>query len=288
MQGFFAPSYAPASPSKPSDMTERTRASWPVYALGALCAGAIVAAVLLVGPASGSQATVTRTATAAEGVVQSTVSGSGNLQAASQLDLGFKTSGVVSEIYVSQGQHVTRGSAAGRTEPQERRSHARTVQGDPAVRRSEPRQVEENDGETSTRLRLGLERDRSSRQSRRRLAARNGIPSPAPAREQHGARPPRGGSRRHPVTPTTPPPPRHARRDNLARQHRSSDLPTSSSTTASSSSTSKEPESARPTREANIASARAAVQSDRLTVKATNRRSPTPSCTRPRPARSSR
>ena len=38
-------------------MTERTGASWLVYALGALCAGAIVAAVLVVGPASSSQAT---------------------------------------------------------------------------------------------------------------------------------------------------------------------------------------------------------------------------------------
>ena len=66
-------------------MTERTRASWPVYALGALSACAIVVAILVVGPASGSSSTVTRTATAAEGIVQSTVSGAGNLQASSQL-----------------------------------------------------------------------------------------------------------------------------------------------------------------------------------------------------------
>ena len=99
-------------------MTERTGASWLVYALGALCAGAIVAAFLVVGPASGSQATVTRTATAAQGVVQSTVSGSGNLQAASQLDLGFKTSGTVTNIYVSQGQHVTEGQLLATLNPE--------------------------------------------------------------------------------------------------------------------------------------------------------------------------
>jgi multidrug efflux pump subunit AcrA (membrane-fusion protein) len=90
-------------------MTERTRASWPVYALGALSACAVIVAVLVVGPAASSQSTVTRTATAAVGVVQATVSGSGSLQPASQLDLGFKTSGAISEIYVSQGQHVTEG-----------------------------------------------------------------------------------------------------------------------------------------------------------------------------------
>jgi hypothetical protein len=64
--------------------TARTGAPWPVYALGALCLGAIAAAILVVGPASGSQTTVTRTATVTRGIVQSTVSGSGNLQAANQ------------------------------------------------------------------------------------------------------------------------------------------------------------------------------------------------------------
>ena len=62
-------------------MTTHTRASWLVYVLGALTAGAVVVAVLVVGPASGSQASATRTATVAKGVVQSTVSGSGTLQA---------------------------------------------------------------------------------------------------------------------------------------------------------------------------------------------------------------
>jgi multidrug efflux pump subunit AcrA (membrane-fusion protein) len=99
-------------------MTERTRGSWLLYALGALCAGAIVAAVLLVGPSSSSQASVTRTARAAQGVVQSTVSGSGNLQAASQLNLGFKTAGTVTHIYVSQGQHVVQGQLLATLDPQ--------------------------------------------------------------------------------------------------------------------------------------------------------------------------
>jgi multidrug efflux pump subunit AcrA (membrane-fusion protein) len=99
-------------------MTDRTGASWIVYVLGALCAGAIVAAILLVGPASSSQATITRTATVAQGVVQSTVSGSGNLQAASQLNLGFKTSGTVTHIYVTQGQQVVQGQLLATLDPQ--------------------------------------------------------------------------------------------------------------------------------------------------------------------------
>src|SRR5271167_4099275 len=96
----------------------RTRAPWLVITLGILCAGAIVAAILVVGPSSSSQATVTRTAPVARGVVQSTVSGSGNLAPISQLDLGFKTSGTVTHIYVHVGQHVAHGQLLSTLDPQ--------------------------------------------------------------------------------------------------------------------------------------------------------------------------
>ncbi len=99
-------------------MTKRTGRPWLNYLLGLLCVGAIVAAILLVGPASGSTTAVTRTAKAAEGVVQSTVSGSGNLQPASQLNLGFKTSGTVTKIYVTQGEYVTEGKLIAELNPQ--------------------------------------------------------------------------------------------------------------------------------------------------------------------------
>lgn len=150
MQGFFAPSYAPASPSGTSEMTERTRASWPVYALGALSAGAVVIAILVVGPAAGGSSAVTRTAVAAEGVVQSTVSGSGNLQASSQLDLGFKTSGVVSEIYVSQGQHVTEGQLLAELNPKSAEVTLEQSRAALQAARASLAQVEEDGGETQS------------------------------------------------------------------------------------------------------------------------------------------
>jgi len=98
-------------------MTERTGRPWLNYLLGLLCAGAIAVAILVVGPASGSQTGATRTAKAAEGVVQSTVSGSGNLQPASQLNLGFKTSGTITHIYVTQGEYVTEGRLLAELDP---------------------------------------------------------------------------------------------------------------------------------------------------------------------------
>ena len=131
-------------------MTERTSRPWLNYLLGVACAGAIVAAFLVVGPASGSQATVTRTATAAQGVVQSTVSGSGNLQAASQLDLGFKTSGTVTNIYVTQGQQVTEGQLLATLDPQS--AEVTLEQSKAALQSAEAdlAKEEETDGETST------------------------------------------------------------------------------------------------------------------------------------------
>jgi multidrug efflux pump subunit AcrA (membrane-fusion protein) len=131
-------------------MTERTRASWPVYALGALSAGAIVLAILVVGPTSGSSGAITRTATAAEGVVQSTVSGSGNLQASSQLDLGFKTSGVVSEIHVSQGQHVTEGQLLAELNPKSAEVTLEQSRATLQAARASLAQLEEDEGEASS------------------------------------------------------------------------------------------------------------------------------------------
>src|SRR5580658_6201181 len=131
-------------------MTKRTGASWLVYALGVACAAAIVAAILVVGPTSESQGTVTRTATVAQGVVQSTVSGSGNLQAASQLNLGFKTSGTVTHIYVTQGQHVTQGQLLASLDPQSAEVTLEQAKASLQSAEANLAKEEETDGETST------------------------------------------------------------------------------------------------------------------------------------------
>ena len=87
-------------------------------ALAVACTGLIVLAYLAVGPASQSSGQATRTATVQRGVVQSSVSGSGNIQAASQLNLGFRTGGTVTHIYVQSGQHVTQGQLVATLDPQ--------------------------------------------------------------------------------------------------------------------------------------------------------------------------
>jgi multidrug efflux pump subunit AcrA (membrane-fusion protein) len=131
-------------------MTERTGRPWLNYLLGLLCVGAVVAAILVVGPASGSQTATTRTAKAARGVVQSTVSGSGNLQPASQLNLGFKTSGTVTNIYVTQGVYVTQGRLLATLDPQS--AEVTLEQAKAALQSAEANlaKEEETDGEGST------------------------------------------------------------------------------------------------------------------------------------------
>ena len=94
------------------------RWSWVVLAL--LCVGAIVAAVLVVGPTSSSQASRARTVTAEKGVVQSTVSGSGSLQV-QETDVNFADSGQLVEVKVKPGQHVVEGQVLARIKSNDQR-----------------------------------------------------------------------------------------------------------------------------------------------------------------------
>jgi HlyD family secretion protein len=280
-------------------MTERTSASWLVYVLGALCAGAIVAAILVVGPASGSQATVTRTAKVAEGVVQSTVSGSGNLQAASQLNLGFKTSGTVTNIDVTQGKLVTQGQLLATLDPQS--AEVTLEQAKAALLASEANlaKEEETNGETSTGQSSGGSgagnssaasaasvRDASSPET----AAAPETTSPGaaptapttttapasttPATATTPATTPTSKSPSKPTTttPTTTSPSRSTtttrEREPKTTEPKETGSGGSSSegSKQSSSSSSSSSSISSATREANLASARAAVKSDKLTV----------------------
>lgn len=110
-------------------MHTRTRASWiVVYALGALTVGAIVAAVLVVGPAAGSTSTQSRIVTVQQGVVQSTVSGSGTLAPASKVGVNFATSGTLMGVFVSVGDHVTDGELLAEIDPTSAASALRSAQ----------------------------------------------------------------------------------------------------------------------------------------------------------------
>ena len=218
-------------------MTDRRRPSWPLLGLGACCAGAIAAAILVVGPAPASQTTVNRTATVARGVVQSTVSGSGNLQPASQLNLGFKTAGTVSHIYVHQGQQVAEGQLLAALDPE---SAEVTLQQARASLQS---------AEAS----LASEEETGGEGSSSQASASSGGAKAATA-----------------TTPAATTPASKTPTDNGASGGGSSSTAAGTTSNGSASSTSSSsnaaPTISAATREANIASAKAAVSSDRLTV----------------------
>ena len=231
-------------------MTDRPRASWLVYTLGALCIGAIVAAFLVVGPSSQSATAQSRTVTVAEGVVQSTVSGSGNLQAASQLNLGFKTSGVVSHIYVTQGEHVGSGQLLATLNPQSAEVSLEQAKATLEAAEASLAQEEESGGETAA----------GSGAVKASTAAFNG---PTGSSGPTGSTTTPAGALLTTATTTTAA--AITTRPAATTVTGTTAAPRATTTTERSTTAEKTKQSAA-TRDANLASARAAVKSDKLAV----------------------
>lgn len=82
--------------------------------LAALLAGAGVGAYFTVGNSSPASSGAVRTATVTRGVVLSTISATGTLQAATQLSLNFASSGELTAVKVAAGQKVKKGEVLGR------------------------------------------------------------------------------------------------------------------------------------------------------------------------------
>jgi multidrug efflux pump subunit AcrA (membrane-fusion protein) len=106
------PRALPASRSLPS------RYRWVNAILAAAVVALGVGAYFTVN-ASSTPATLAsiRTAAVTRGAVLSSVSATGNIESASQLSVGFRTSGTISAIDVKVGQHVKAGQILGRLDP---------------------------------------------------------------------------------------------------------------------------------------------------------------------------
>ena len=88
--------------------------------LTALLGGGLVSAAVLAGLSVGTPSASSvreRTVTVASGVVQSTVSGSGNLSPLRERDLSFGASGQVTHIYVKAGDKVKKGQLLATIDP---------------------------------------------------------------------------------------------------------------------------------------------------------------------------
>lgn len=227
---------APAGDGGAAMNNKPRRGSWLVIALAVLCAGAVLAAALLVGPPSSSTATVTRTARVAQGVVQSTVSGSGNLEPASQLNLGFRTSGTVTAIYVHVGEQVAQGQLIATLDPESAEVTLEEARASLRSAEAALAKEQETDGAGTTGAGSGSAAPTTT-------AASSDAAAPATKRSGAG-----GGS--------------SSASAGAGRSGSSGGASASSSSEASSTGATL----SAATREANLASAKAAVSSARLTV----------------------
>ena len=246
-------------------------------ALVLLCVAAIVLAILAVGPSSHSSGQTTRTATAKRGVVQSTVSGSGNVRSATELDLGFKTSGTVTHIYVKQGQQVTKGQLLATLDPQSAEVTLEQAKANLQSAEASLAQLKENEGESSSSQGGAGAAASAASLSTSTAAASTTASEGSPARSSATTTPttrttttPTTTATTPTTTPTTsgegPSASKPAKTKTTSAPTSTTSAPTTTGTSGQTGSESKTTQSAA-TREANLASSEATVKTDRLTVK---------------------
>jgi multidrug efflux pump subunit AcrA (membrane-fusion protein) len=99
--------------------TRRDRPSrpWYLYVMGLIAVAIVVLAITQIGPPTSSARTSKEIVTAEQGVVQSTVTGSGNVAAGSDVTVNFNTSGTLQNVYVTTGQHVNAGQLIADLDP---------------------------------------------------------------------------------------------------------------------------------------------------------------------------
>jgi multidrug efflux pump subunit AcrA (membrane-fusion protein) len=188
--------------------------------------------------------------------VQVTVSGSGNLEPASELDLGFKAAGTIEHVYAQQGEYVTEGKLLASLDPvpaevtlQQSRATLQTAEANLS-------HEEETDGEGSSSVGGG---SAGSEATGRTATVAQISTEPAQRNRKPGASKGSGGSSTSEGSGSSsgsgasgaPSP-------SGGSSHEATNAGTSAGTGSSLSAAA---------REANIASARAAVKSDRLTVR---------------------
>jgi macrolide-specific efflux system membrane fusion protein len=93
------------------------RRSIHLFALGLIAVAAGFLAVSQIGTPTTAARTTTELVTAENGVVQTTVSGTGNVQAGTDDDVDFATSGTLEHVYVHEGEHVTKGQILATLDP---------------------------------------------------------------------------------------------------------------------------------------------------------------------------
>jgi multidrug efflux pump subunit AcrA (membrane-fusion protein) len=93
------------------------RVSWRVLGLLGVLVLTVAAGVLELGPPSSLARTERELVSAQRGVVQSTVTGTGNVEPATDVEANFQSSGILQHVYVSEGDHVMAGQLLATLDP---------------------------------------------------------------------------------------------------------------------------------------------------------------------------
>ena len=96
---------------------DRPSRPWLLYALGVVAIVVAALAVSEIGPPTSSARSSKQIVTAEQGVVQSTVTGSGNVAAGTDVTVNFNASGTLQDVYVKEGQHVNGGQLLADLDP---------------------------------------------------------------------------------------------------------------------------------------------------------------------------
>ncbi len=96
---------------------DRPSRPWLLYALGVVAIAVAVLAVTEIGPPTSSARTSKEVVTAEQGVIQSTVTGTGNIAAGTDVTVNFNTSGTLQDVYVKAGQQVKGGQLLADLDP---------------------------------------------------------------------------------------------------------------------------------------------------------------------------
>ena len=130
-------------------MRDRSKPSPRTLLLGVVCIGVLVVAYSSVGRAAQSSSS-RRTATVERGVVQSTVSGTGNVSSSSEMEVGFSTEpGVVEHVYVKAGERVEKGQLLATLDPESAEISLEQAKATLLTAQGTLAKEIENDGETT-------------------------------------------------------------------------------------------------------------------------------------------
>src|ERR1700679_1469629 len=107
----------PTRAAPPQRGVPRRRPAWYLVVLAAIAVAAAVLGILQIGSPTSSARTAKEIVTAERGVVQSTVTGSGDVEPAVDDSVSFQTSGTLQHLYVKQGDHVVKGQLLATLDP---------------------------------------------------------------------------------------------------------------------------------------------------------------------------